>query len=294
MKRGTNDEERLTRYLLGRMDPEEQALVEERYLADPAFHEELRATERDLIDRYVHGEIAEPDAFERHFLSSPTRRQRVEFARALSRSLARDPVVSQRTGSPTRGPVLPREGGSSGRVWQLLAASLVILVGGWLLIQGWRRPSPPQQAGPTPQGQPHRSQPQAPSSTPPRDGTPGPRPEPAPPVRVATFVLTTSLTRDRGETRTLVIEGNTEVRLQLDFEPGDYTSYRAVLRTGAREEIWRQGPLQPRRTATGQSVVVSLPASRFSSQDYTITLSGATRAGEFEDVSGYYFRVQRK
>ena len=279
MKRGTDDATQLTRYLLGQMDQDEQALIEERYLADPAFHEELRAAERDLIDQYVRGEIAEPDAFERHFLASPPRRQRVEFARALSRSVAHAPVVAPR---------------SSRRVWQLLAASLVMLAGGWLLIVGWPQPNPAQQADRMPQEQPDRGQPPGGPSIPQPDTPPAPPPETAPAIRVATFVLTPSLTRDSDETRTLIIEDHTELRLQLQFEPGDYKSYRAVLRTGDRVEIWRQDQLTPRRTPAGQAIEVSLPASRFSGQDYTITLSGVTPGGEFEDVSGYYFRVQRK
>ena len=145
-----------------------------------------------------------------------------------------------------------------------------------------------------PQEQPDRGQPPAVPSIPQPDTTPGPPPETAPPIRVATFLLTPSLTRDSDETRTLIIEDHTELRLQLQFEPGDYKSYRAVLRTGDRVEIWRQDQLTPRRTPTGQAIVVSLPASRFSGQDYTITLSGVTPGGEFEDVSGYCFRVQRK
>src|SRR5262245_7922208 len=83
MKNGTDNKKRMVQYLLGRLSPEEQVEVEEQYLNDPDFYQTLQVTERDLIDQYVHGEVADREQFERYFLALPRRRQEVEFARAL-------------------------------------------------------------------------------------------------------------------------------------------------------------------------------------------------------------------
>jgi len=84
------------------------------------------------------------------------------------------------------------------------------------------------------------------------------------------------------------------VRLQLQLEAGDYQSYRARLRTAEGDEMWRQDQLTPQPTRSGPAIIVNLPASRFRSRDYTIRLSGVTAEGEVEEVSSYYFRVEKR
>jgi hypothetical protein len=298
MKLATNNEKQLIQYLLGQMRQEDQARIEEQYLADPDFHQELRATERDLIDQYVHGELskAKHEQFEKYFLLSPSRRQKVEFARALMQSLAQAPAVADR-------PVSSQERLSgwasllqllSGRhrVWLSAAATVVILFGGWLLIVNRQTPNEVAQI-PDPRPPDVSGQQKPPTPSPPDVVEPR-RPDPAPPVQVATFVLTPGLIRNVDETRTLIIEGNVQVNLQLILETGGYTSYRAMLRTAEGDEIWSQDRLKPRSTKSGQAIIVNLPASRFSSRDYTIKVSAVTTEGDVEEVSSYYFRVNRR
>lgn len=302
MKQGADNEERLIQYLLGQLREEEQAQIEERYFADPDFHHELQATERDLIDRYVHGELSkrEREQFETYYLSSPRRRQKVEFARSLMQSLTQAPAAAVAERARSRQErlswwpaVLDFLGGRQ-RAWLLAAATVVILVGGWLIVS-WQQQGALNQGGQIAQQPPDQgtSGPPAPPGPPP-EVTPSPRPQPTPPVRVATFVLTPSLARDIDETPKLIIEGNVQVRFQLNFEAGDYQSYQALLRTAEGDEIWRQDQLTPRPTRSGPAIVVQLPASRFSSRDYTIRLSGVTAEGEVEELSSYYFRVEKR
>jgi hypothetical protein len=298
MKQGTKDEKRLIQYLLGQMRPDEEARIEERYVADPEFHQELRATERDLIDRYVHGELSNPEAFEKHFLSSPSRRQKVEFARALMHSLAHAPAAGRVSTPPERDSwtaAFRRMLAVDNRAWQLVAATLVLLVGGGLLFLNWRTQQPstrvpqiaqqPDQGTPRALGPPTTAQPDVPPAQP---------SQPAPQIRVATFILTPSLTRDSDQTPTLTFERDADVRLQLHLDSRDYTRYRALLRTPEGEAVWTGDRLTPERAASGQAIVVRLPAARFSSQDYIIRLEGVTVSGEFEEVASYYFRVQTK
>ena len=133
MKQGsTDDETKMIQYLLGQMDPEEQARLEERYMADPESRQELEAAERDLIDQYVRGELADPEQFEKYFLNSPRRRQKVEFARALMQSLGRAPVSPEKSHISFLNLRL--------RAWLPVAATLVLAVGAWQLIVN-RHPS---------------------------------------------------------------------------------------------------------------------------------------------------------
>src|SRR5262245_14049351 len=73
------------KYLLGNLTEEEQVQVEDRAFADGDYLSALEATEADLIDAYVRGELSQSDrrSFELRFLTSPERLRKVEFARAL-------------------------------------------------------------------------------------------------------------------------------------------------------------------------------------------------------------------
>src|SRR5262245_6158847 len=74
------------KYLLGNLTDEEQVEVEDRAFADADYLRALEATEADLIDSYVRGQLSQADrrGFEFRFLTSPERRRKVEFARALA------------------------------------------------------------------------------------------------------------------------------------------------------------------------------------------------------------------
>jgi hypothetical protein len=126
-----DEEARLTRYLLGQLPAQEQAEVEERYLSDPDYHLALRAAERDLIDRYVRGELSDHEAFETHYLSSPARRARAEFAQALAQWSDR----SQAVAVAAEGPAWSLRGVFDGVLrWQVAAAVALVVVGSWFAL----------------------------------------------------------------------------------------------------------------------------------------------------------------
>jgi RNA polymerase sigma factor (TIGR02999 family) len=72
-------------YLLGELSEVDRDRFEDRYLADDTIYEQLLTVEDDLVDSYVRGELSpsQREHFERHFLSSPGRREKVDFARAF-------------------------------------------------------------------------------------------------------------------------------------------------------------------------------------------------------------------
>ena len=76
----------LRRYLLGTIDPEVREDVERRLFSDDRiFWEQLCLAEDELIDDYVSNELddEETQSFEKCFLSTEERREKLSFARAL-------------------------------------------------------------------------------------------------------------------------------------------------------------------------------------------------------------------
>src|SRR5215813_6470466 len=96
MRQTTEQNERMTRYLLGDLPENDQAAVEQEYFADPEKFEEVWAAENELVDRYARGRLSrgERELFERNYLQSPKHRERVEVARKLLEAADRQVVES--------------------------------------------------------------------------------------------------------------------------------------------------------------------------------------------------------
>jgi hypothetical protein len=79
----TNEE--ITSYLLGALPAERADFLDELSFTDERFAELLNISEKDLLDAFVQGELSgdELERFNFYYLSSPLRRQKVDFARAL-------------------------------------------------------------------------------------------------------------------------------------------------------------------------------------------------------------------
>ena len=86
-----HDRELLRRYLLGQMAEPDLSQVEERFMSESKLYEELLILEDELIDQYVRGLMSQADRanFETYFLQSQEHRQKVRFARALNKYVDR-------------------------------------------------------------------------------------------------------------------------------------------------------------------------------------------------------------
>ncbi|HEX7774295.1 MAG TPA: hypothetical protein VF435_17850 [Pyrinomonadaceae bacterium] len=73
------------RYLLGELEGAEQERIELRLLTDPAFGEEFDTIVDELTDQYVRDELTDNERkrAEKHFLSTPERQKKLEFATEL-------------------------------------------------------------------------------------------------------------------------------------------------------------------------------------------------------------------
>ena len=82
MQRIQTDERLIRRYLLGELPEHQETAVEARFFADDAFFEQLVAAEKELIGRYLRGDLSAEHRkrFQRRYLTVDYRRRLVESA----------------------------------------------------------------------------------------------------------------------------------------------------------------------------------------------------------------------
>ncbi|MDX2043554.1 MAG: hypothetical protein SF097_20220 [Acidobacteriota bacterium] len=93
MKKDSAKFDLLKRYLLGQLAEQQMREIEQRYLADEEFFNELLRVESDLIDQYTNGQFPpeERKQFEDHFLRSAERRKRAAQAESRARASSQSP-----------------------------------------------------------------------------------------------------------------------------------------------------------------------------------------------------------
>lgn len=102
--------EAITEYLLGSLPEADAERFDELSFTDERFADELQSAENDLVDRFVQGELAGAtlEKFKTHYLASPMRRERVEFARTLQT------YAAQNTLKPTENFAAEESNGAAG------------------------------------------------------------------------------------------------------------------------------------------------------------------------------------
>jgi hypothetical protein len=310
MQRENFKEELAVRYLLGDLTDDEQVEVEDRAFADHQYMERMLAVEDDLIDNYLRGSLSQlqRDQFEKRFLTSEQRRQKIEFARALAEVSSRSVPASQQVTSS-----------SSSSSWEafigllrnlspvvkfsLATASLVGVIGvGWLIgqtitlrrelkrpsqEQAVNEPSRPAEPQPEPK-QPAQAQPAQPQPAPP------PAPPAAPPT-LATLVLFPGISRSASDLPRLVIPQTSHLtRLEVGLErTDDYRNFGVEVRSSQGRVVWRRDRLQPQQSQAGRIINLLVPGSVFRTGQYELALKGSTDDQKTEDVRFYYFDVRK-
>jgi hypothetical protein len=310
----------LRRYVLGGLEEEARAGLEEQLVTEPDLFEALGVVEDELIEEYLDGMGADLDrgAFERHFLTSSQRQARLRLAKSLRKHASQGMAAA---------PARPQPVSGAGRwqpAWLALAAALVLSLAGnvWLVS----RPGTPQ--APTDSSTSVRFPPADIAATqPPATARPGMAtlsPPPAPDElsaalqrereerskaegRVAaleeslrrsrssvSFVLAAGALRGAGLAQRVVVPIDVMlVRLRMELPGDDYPSYRAVLVNDAGEELWSGSKLKAETESGHVFVVVALTPDRLPRGDYQVKLSGLTSAGDAEAVGSYLFRVSQ-
>jgi hypothetical protein len=306
----------VVRYLFDELPEEERARFEEEYFCDDSAFEQLEIIESELTDDYVRGRLSSGDRvrFEGRLLRSSRLRERVEFAKTLTTSVARESLSRSQSLSWSQ---LFRSfvGGSGSRVRMSLAAGglVVVITSVVLWVQTARlRDELEQSRAETAKlerrqrdieresGDVHSRNEELArelererelrqtleaqvAQAPPSEGS------------IVSLLLTPALVRDPAEARVLSLPRNASAaRLQFVVEITRYKRYRLTLTTVEGSRVWVANGLRLRSAGSARTIVVTVPANRLAAGDYLANIEGISPIGEGESIADYYFRVVRK
>lgn len=314
MSRRAREETLMRRYLLNELSSVQRDQVEQRFFQDPEYFDELATLEEELVDDYARGGLSpeERQRFEKEWIISPERRERVDAAKALF-GILREESRSTRPGMVAAVPV--RKARVAGFQWALAAATFIMALGALWLVPERSRLRDDLRDARERQTRLERSteelrrrlesermrnselnellRRERASSSSLQQGVEARTPEPG----VVALVLPTGVTRSGADQRPLIVPaGATLVRLQVDI-PGDRHSGRlhAVLRTPETTNIWSQDVVLPERAAARTArLSVPIPSPVLPDGDYILTVQTYLPNGDREDLTSRAFRVVRR
>jgi hypothetical protein len=328
----TYNDQLITDYILGRLSEEEVERLDALSFDEDEFAYRLQAVEDDLVDAYVNGELAGEslESFNSHYLSTPSRLDKVKFATAfrlmMNRSIAANGIQGVRDPAAVR---LERVDRAS--LWRPLralyevldppirwglsaAAMLILLLGAWLVVDNFRLRN---QLGQASSERPALSQSEqelraqlererSANSAIEKElelardqvnrleqqRTDAQKPALPRDLAIAHFDLSPQ-TRSIDRATTISIPPGTDyVSFRLELEPGEVHSYRAELKTqSGNQVIWSSGKLNTRSSGKSRVIDISIPARMLMSRWYILDLYGSASA---EVEAGYPFRVEKR
>jgi len=297
------DEVLLVKYLLGNLSEMEEVQVEDRAFADADYLGALEAAEADLIDSYVRGALSQPErrSFEQRFLTSPKRRSKVEFARALAKVTTESTVPELPTSR--RGLIRLIRGWNPMLRFAAGVAAMICIAGPlWLVFHNaemrsrmtvlesqqrefakreheLRRQLAEEQSAAGMLAAQRRQQQLTGAAFP-----------------VPSLFLLPGLSRAETRVEQLVLTPSAQIaHIEIQLEARDnYPRFRAELRTRRGEEILTRGNLPRRRTSTGYAVSLDVPASALSAGGYELSLKGFANDQAVVNIGYYYFGVRKQ
>jgi len=297
MQREYFKEELAVRYLLGDLTDDEQVEVEDRAFADHQYMERMVAVEDDLIDNYLRGSLSQlqRDQFEKRFLTSEPRRQKIEFARALAEVSSRRAAPADHEATFWESLIGSLRTLSPVFRFSLAAASLAAIIGvGWLVGQRvtLRREVKQLQA--------EKRDTQTPQETPKEvvaQREPE-RPAPSQPARptIASIMLLPGISRSAAVRPRLAIPQTAQlVRLEVVLErTDDYKNFRVEIRNPQGQEAWTKDRLHSQQSRAGRVINLVIPRSVFRAGQYELALKGSVDDQTTEDLRYYYFDVGKQ
>jgi hypothetical protein len=319
----------LFRYLLDQLSEDERAVVEERFLSDGEYYEQLLVVEDELRFAYAKGSLpaAEREQFEKRFLIFPDERKKVELAKAMIGELST--MTVEKPTIPLRAREEERSRWASLRAlfgfrhpamgFALATATMVILATlVWMAFETSRLRSKVSQLQSSQTKREQELEQQSAESrarveqlhkeleeerqnrTLLEQELAARREQPSLGEQVRTAIISLILApgqiRGGGETRQLTIEQDSaQARLLLNLgEKNLYRSYQAVIRNSEGEPVWSRAGLRASLSRGAQFVVLTIPTRQLAEDDYEINLKGLTESGEAERIGDYYFTVLKK
>lgn len=321
-------DEQLVRYLLGLLTEEDTERLDALCLADDQMAGRLQAVENDLVDSFVSGTLAGPtlSQFQRIYLTSPRRLQKVRFAESLLQVTQRPSALAEAEPAPRPAQVpgataKPRARGGRwferlvwpvNAGWGLAAATTLLVALGVLQYRTNRlraelqvvqieREALHQQARALAQqlGDQRVASAEAArelervraalAEAMPSSSTASS----SGPPQVLAAMLLQPLMRSTGPVPTLVVPAHARAAaFDLQLEPADFRQYQVTLRDPATNAIaWRSARLAPARSGPARTVSLTVPVRVLKAQHYSFELSGLRDTGDREPLAGYAFRI---
>ena len=318
MRADLQQEELISRYLLGQLSEEAQIELEDQAFADTNLQEIITGVENDLIDEYVREEMSAVvrSQFESRFLTSINRRRRVELAAALfavtkTESVSQQNVTSVSEKLSLRESIVAILSGFSNlaRIGVAVAVIIIVAIVCWRIIQLKKQPtfvttnqqvppiSYPEPVSPVISMPPNQS-----SDLALKNNSAQPRPnrtvgkhlaEPSGQTSVS-LILATGIARgSERRPRLLVPASARQVQVHVALDPDEqYQEYRIELRDQNGNQIYSK-ELSVRKTSSGKTLNFTVPVRILQTGGYELTVKGLSDEQPGEVLSFHYFDVSK-
>jgi len=332
MKTHSDNELLVINYLLGALPEAELERFEGRFLKDEALFEEVQEIEDELIDDYVSGALSveQRRLFDKYFLRSPQRQQKLKFARSLTEHAVswKENFESAKTGDAmvskpidNAGKVFPFRSWAqpvpAWRQWVAIAAMVLMAVGAatlWLRNRELRRELIAENAKATELGQEIKVQSERSVETSAQLSAEQQQTQKledqleelqksiaattARKLIVTTMLGVDYLVHGRGgsekKVKTVELPPSTGVlRLGLEFEKSRFDTFKIILRRAESGTAWTRGGLKARILDNKQSLSLAVPAANLPAGNYELIVSGVPIDGPAELVGYYFLKVIR-
>jgi hypothetical protein len=287
------DEREIRRFLLGELHPDERLRVEEQFLIDPTYREQLLAVEGELIDDYLDDALSpnERKKFSRHMAGTPEQQERIRMARLITGREGALRKFKHPSESHAQHHAKQLSGGSfrklqNQRIWLPIAAILIIAIGFGVFsaLMIWRSYNEGLDA------EKYRSRIELelaqlnhePRKLPHLDST------------LSSATLLPVSTRQVNSTPALSPPPSSEiVELQLVLDGNAYSNYTAEIQKVTNPERFVIPNLHVDTSRKEKAVVVWLPNNFLRDGEYRISLRAQTTSEQFEEVGEYSFQIKR-
>ena len=328
MKQKTEEEDFIVRYLFGELSEEEENGVEERFLSDNQFFEQMLSVEDALIDAYAQEELSKNERrkVEEFLLTSQHQVGQLAFVRGLIGRLAAMNPGFQDSMLPSLEPrplswqswlaSLTKRGLGKKLSFAFLVLGMIFSL--FLIIWNVRLQNKlaqlevrqaelgvrDQQLSQQIEKQGDQNNELAKGLEEQRAGRDELERDVTAlqdsnsanyPGQIATLHLTTDLF-SRGDSELKVVHIRQNVRrlrinIDLDAEP-TYAEYGAAIKTFEGREIWRAKDLRPEPHALNR-LALSIPANFFANDYYTLTLTAKSENAGTVEIGDYSFRIKK-
>lgn len=321
-------------YLLGRLSESELERFERRYLTNEDLFNELQEVEEELIDDYASGALTAEQrvSFEKYFLRSSERREKLAFATAMSeRAVAWQSGTLLSTDKPARDATSVEVPDSNSKLhlmfwkgsvpawrqWVAVAAAVVLaVVSGvlWLRNREIQRQLMTTDANYARLRQEVDAQSRITAETKAELSaeqqqtqvleTQVEQLQTSPTDKIRDTIVSVVLgidyliTSTRGgekKVKTLDVPANARlVRLTLDVAPSSAESFKIHLQRGDANVVWRRSGLKAKPAGDRRKLNLSIPAENLTPGDYEVLVLGAPPEGDAELIGRYFLNVERK